>query len=107
MLWGARSGVQFALALVALKALPVLIIGGFTSVPGAIVAGLIVGAFEKLAEVYHRPVLSAAASKAGSRTCSRSLFLLIRPGRAVRRKDHPAYRSDVEAANLSEDRREV
>ena len=44
LLWGARSGVQFALMLVALKALPVLIIGGFTSVPGAIVGGLIVGA---------------------------------------------------------------
>jgi len=55
MLWGARSGVQFALVGVALKALPVLIIGGFTSVPGVIVAGLIVGAFEKLAEVYIGP----------------------------------------------------
>ena len=55
MLWGARSGVQFALIGVALKALPVLIIGGFTSVPGVIVAGLIVGAVEKLAEVYIGP----------------------------------------------------
>lgn len=55
MLWGARSGVQFALVGVALKALPVLIIGGFTSVPGVIVAGLIVGAFEKVAEVYLGP----------------------------------------------------
>ena len=55
MLWGARSGVQFALIGVALKALPVLIIGGFTSVPGVIVAGLIVGAVEKLAEVYVGP----------------------------------------------------
>ena len=55
MLWGARSGVQFALVFVALKALPVLIIGGFTSVPGVIVAGLIVGAAEKLAEVYIGP----------------------------------------------------
>jgi branched-chain amino acid transport system permease protein len=55
MLWGARSGVQFALIGVALKALPVLIIGGFTSVPGVIVAGLIVGAIEKLAEVYIGP----------------------------------------------------
>ncbi|MHA3915060.1 branched-chain amino acid ABC transporter permease [Halovulum sp. GXIMD14793] len=56
MLWGARSGVQFALVGVALKALPVLIIGGFTSVPGVIVAGLIVGATEKLAEVYIGPI---------------------------------------------------
>ena len=55
MLWGARSGVQFALVFVALKALPVLIIGGFTSVPGVIVAGLIVGASEKLAEVFVGP----------------------------------------------------
>lgn len=55
MLWGARSGVQFALVWVALKALPVLIIGGFTSVPGVIVAGLLVGASEKLVEVYLGP----------------------------------------------------
>ncbi|MEM9782605.1 MAG: branched-chain amino acid ABC transporter permease [Pseudomonadota bacterium] len=55
MLWGARSGVQFALIGIALKALPVMIIGGFTSVPGVIVAGLIVGASEKLAEVYIGP----------------------------------------------------
>ncbi|HJR20626.1 MAG TPA: branched-chain amino acid ABC transporter permease [Dongiaceae bacterium] len=55
MLWGARSGVQFALIGVALKALPVLIIGGFTSVPGVIVAGLIVGAIEKTTEVYIGP----------------------------------------------------
>ncbi len=55
MLWGSRNGVQFALTTLALKALPVLIIGGFTSVPGAIVGGLIVGASEKLAEVYIGP----------------------------------------------------
>ena len=55
MLWGARSGVQFALVLLALKAMPVLIIGGFTSLPGVIVAGLIVGASEKIAEVYVGP----------------------------------------------------
>ncbi|MFX7549089.1 branched-chain amino acid ABC transporter permease, partial [Acinetobacter baumannii] len=46
VLWGARNGVQFALTFVALKALPVLILGGFTSVPGAIVGGLIIGASE-------------------------------------------------------------
>jgi branched-chain amino acid transport system permease protein len=55
MMWGARNGVQFALVWLALKAWPVLIIGGFTSVPGVIVAGLIVGATEKLAEVYIGP----------------------------------------------------
>jgi branched-chain amino acid transport system permease protein len=52
LLWGARNGVQFALTFIALKALPVLILGGFTSVPGAIVGGLIIGSTEKLAEVY-------------------------------------------------------
>jgi branched-chain amino acid transport system permease protein len=57
LLWGARSGVQFALTFVALKALPVLILGGFTSVPGAIVGGLIIGATEKLAEVYIGPLV--------------------------------------------------
>ncbi|WP_144734410.1 branched-chain amino acid ABC transporter permease [Acinetobacter oleivorans] len=52
LLWGARLGVQFSLSLVVLKALPVLIIGGFTSIAGAILAGLIVGATEKIAEIY-------------------------------------------------------
>jgi len=52
LLWGARVGVQFSLSLVVLKALPVLIIGGFSSIGGAIAGGLIVGASEKLAEVY-------------------------------------------------------
>jgi branched-chain amino acid transport system permease protein len=55
LLWGARNGVQFALTFVALKALPVLIIGGFDSIPGAIVGGLIIGATEKLAEVFLGP----------------------------------------------------
>ena len=50
--WGTKLGVQFSITFLALKALPVLIIGGFTSVPGAIVGGLIVGAGEKIAEVY-------------------------------------------------------
>jgi branched-chain amino acid transport system permease protein len=58
MLWGSRNGVQFALTFTALKALPVLILGGFTSVPGAIVGGLIIGASEKLAEIYVPPVLA-------------------------------------------------
>jgi branched-chain amino acid transport system permease protein len=52
LLWGSRTGVQFALTFTALKALPVLILGGFESIPGAIVGGLIIGATEKLAEVY-------------------------------------------------------
>ena len=53
--WGTKLGVQFSITFLALKALPVLIIGGFTSVPGAIVGGLIVGAGEKLAEVFLGP----------------------------------------------------
>ena len=57
MMWGARNGVQFALTFTALKALPVLILGGFTSVPGAIIGGLIIGASEKLAEIYIPPVM--------------------------------------------------
>ena len=52
LIWGARTGITFALTFTALKALPVLILGGFESIPGAIVGGLIVGATEKLAEVY-------------------------------------------------------
>lgn len=55
ILWGTRLGVQFSLTLIALKALPVLIIGGFDSVPGAIIGGLIVGASESLAEVFLGP----------------------------------------------------
>ncbi|MDZ7823040.1 MAG: branched-chain amino acid ABC transporter permease [Ahrensia sp.] len=55
MLWGARAGVQFALSDLALKALPVLIIGGFSSIPGAIIGGLIIGVVEKTLEVYIGP----------------------------------------------------
>jgi branched-chain amino acid transport system permease protein len=55
--WGTKLGVQFSITFLALKALPVLIIGGFTSVPGAIIGGLIIGAGEKLAEVYLGPYL--------------------------------------------------
>ena len=55
--WGTKLGVQFSITFLALKALPVLIIGGFTSVPGAIVGGLIIGAGEKIAEVYLGPYI--------------------------------------------------
>ena len=55
--WGSKLGVQFSLSLLALKALPVLILGGFESVPGAIVGGLIIGSLEKLAEVYLGPYI--------------------------------------------------
>jgi branched-chain amino acid transport system permease protein len=57
IMWGARSDVSFALEVIALKALPVLILGGFTSVPGAIVGGLIIGIGEKLGEFYWGPLL--------------------------------------------------
>ena len=57
MAWGSKLGVQFSLTAIALKALPVLILGGLTSVPGAIVGGLAIGAGEKLAEVYIGPSL--------------------------------------------------
>lgn len=78
MLWGARSGVQFALVWVALKALPVLIIGGFTSVPGVIVAGLLVGAIEKVTEVYIGPFVGGGI-EGWSPYMLAVLFLLIRP----------------------------
>ena len=78
MLWGARSGVQFALVWVALKALPVLIIGGFTSVPGVILAGLIVGAVEKIGEVYIGPYFGGGI-EGWSPYMLAVFFLLIRP----------------------------
>ncbi|APH57316.1 Branched-chain amino acid transport system permease protein livH [Granulibacter bethesdensis] len=57
LLWGARLGVQFSLSLVVLRALPVLVLGGFGSIPGAIAGGLLIGATEKLAQVYLGDVL--------------------------------------------------
>lgn len=57
MVWGSKLGVQFSLAILALKALPVVIVGGFTSVPGAIAGGLLIGLGEKLAEVYLGPII--------------------------------------------------
>ena len=78
MLWGARNGVQFALTFVALKALPVLILGGFTSMPGAIVGGLIIGASEKLAEVYVGPSVGGGIEGWFPYVLA-LLFLLVRP----------------------------
>ena len=57
MIWGSKLGVQFSLSVLALKALPVVILGGLTSVPGAIIGGLIIGVGEKLSEVYLGPML--------------------------------------------------
>ena len=78
LLWGARNGVQFALTFVALKALPVLILGGFESIPGAIVGGLIIGASEKLAEVYVGPYVGGGIEGWFPYVLA-LLFLLIRP----------------------------
>ena len=60
IMWGGKAGVQFSLALIALKALPVLILGGFDSVPGAIIGGLLIGVFEKVSEVYWGPAFGGA-----------------------------------------------
>jgi len=78
LLWGSRTGVQFSLTLVTLKALPVLIIGGFTSVPGAIVGGLIVGASEKLSEVYLGPKIGSGLENWAPYMLA-LLVLLVRP----------------------------
>jgi branched-chain amino acid transport system permease protein len=78
MLWGARNGVQFALTFVALKALPVLILGGFESVPGAILGGLIIGASEKIAEVYLGPYVGGGIEGWFPYVLA-LLFLLVRP----------------------------
>ncbi|MEE3634903.1 branched-chain amino acid ABC transporter permease [Pseudomonas defluvii] len=78
LLWGARLGVQFSLSLIVLKALPVLIIGGFTSISGAIVGGLIIGASEKLAEVYLGPFVGGGIENWFPYVLA-LLFLLVRP----------------------------
>jgi branched-chain amino acid transport system permease protein len=65
VIWGAKLGVQFSVSQVALKALPVVILGGFTSIPGAILGGLIIGVGEKMAEVFLGPVMVKAFDLAG------------------------------------------
>jgi len=85
VLWGSKLGVQFSLSQVALKALPVVILGGFTSVTGAIVGGLIIGVGEKMAEVFLGPVMVKAFDLAGGGIENwfayvlALLFLLVRP----------------------------
>ena len=78
MLWGGRLGVQFSLSLVALKALPVLILGGFESVPGAIVGGLIIGVGEKVGEVYWGPLVGGAIENWFAYVVA-LVFLIFRP----------------------------
>jgi branched-chain amino acid transport system permease protein len=78
IMWGSKLGVQFSVALVALKALPVLILGGFTSIPGAIIGGLIIGAGEKLSEVFLGPLLGGGI-EAWFAYMLAMLVLLVRP----------------------------
>ena len=78
VMWGAASGVQFSLSLIALKALPVLILGGFTSVPGAIVGGIIIGIGEKLFEVYVGSLFGGATENWFAYVMALA-FLLFRP----------------------------
>ena len=78
IMWGAKSGVQFSLSLIALKALPVLILGGFESVPGAIAGGLIIGVGEKIGEVYWGPLVGGAIENWFAYVLALG-FLLIRP----------------------------
>jgi branched-chain amino acid transport system permease protein len=76
--WGARSDVSFALEVIALKALPVLILGGFTSIPGAIAGGLIIGIGEKIAEFYWGPLVGGGTDAWFAYVIA-LVFLLFRP----------------------------
>ena len=78
LLWGARLGVQFSLSLVVLKALPVLVLGGFDSIAGAIVGGLLIGAIEKLGEVYVGPYFGGGIESWIAYAVALA-FLLVRP----------------------------
>ena len=78
VMWGAKSGVQFSLSLIALKALPVLMLGGFTSIPGAIIGGLMIGVGEKLFEFYIGPMIGGATENWFAYMLA-LLFLLFRP----------------------------
>ncbi len=78
IVWGGKSGVQFSLSLIALKALPVLILGGLTSIPGAIVGGLIIGVGEKVAEIYWGPAVGGAIENWFAYVLALA-FLLFRP----------------------------
>ena len=78
VIWGSKVGVQFSLSLIALKALPVVILGGLTSVPGAIIGGLIIGVGEKLSEVYIGPSLGGGIEIWFAYVLA-LMFLLFRP----------------------------
>jgi branched-chain amino acid transport system permease protein len=79
IMWGTESGVQFSLSLIALKALPVLILGGFTSIPGAIIGGLLIGVGEKLAEIYIGGYFETGALENWFAYVMALVFLLFRP----------------------------
>ncbi|MDP2085974.1 MAG: branched-chain amino acid ABC transporter permease [Gemmobacter sp.] len=78
IMWGSKSGVQFSLSLIALKALPVLMLGGFTSIPGAIVGGLIIGVGEKLFEFFIGPMIGGATENWFAYVLA-LVFLVFRP----------------------------
>ncbi|WP_323035703.1 branched-chain amino acid ABC transporter permease [Pararhodobacter sp.] len=78
IMWGSKSGVQFSLSLIALKALPVLILGGFTSIPGAIVGGLLIGVGEKLFDFFMQPIIGGATENWFAYMLALA-FLLFRP----------------------------
>jgi len=78
VIWGSKLGVQFSLQLIALKALPVVILGGFTSIPGAIIGGLIIGVGEKVSEVYLGPMLGGGIENWFAYALA-LVFLLFRP----------------------------
>ena len=78
VIWGSKLGVQFSLSVLALKALPVVILGGLTSVPGAIIGGLIIGVGEKLSEVYIGPLLGGGIEIWFAYVLA-LVFLLVRP----------------------------
>ena len=78
IMWGTKSGVQFSLSLIALKALPVLMLGGFTSIPGAIVGGLIIGVGEKLFEFFVGPMVGGATENWFAYVLA-LVFLVFRP----------------------------
>jgi branched-chain amino acid transport system permease protein len=78
IIWGSKLGVQFSLSLVALKALPVVILGGLTSVPGAIIGGLVIGVGEKLSEIYLGPYFGGGIEIWFAYVLA-LVFLLVRP----------------------------
>ncbi|MGO4605829.1 branched-chain amino acid ABC transporter permease [Variovorax sp. 2RAF20] len=78
IIWGSKLGVQFSLSLVALKALPVVILGGLTSIPGAIIGGLLIGVGEKLSEIYLGPMLGGGIEIWFAYVLA-LVFLLVRP----------------------------